>query len=163
MCVLSRWQRQGIFWQFLWNTTFPVITGKAEGCCENCMEIATWYLPGHEDTLPLHWKSSFTPSRFARNPIRRHWRTETGSLKRLILRSYSLSLKCHNVPWSISRNNLPHWFDAQITIFCIKRRTRTPQNGIRVLCYQDNKRKYLVLFIIPVVRDSFEAVFPSED
>ena len=54
-------------------------------------------------------------------------------------------------------------FNAQITMFCIKQRTRTPQNGIRVLCYQDNKRKYLVLFIIPVVRDSSEAVFPSED
>jgi hypothetical protein len=45
--------------QFSWNTTFPVFAEKVEGCYENCMEIATWYLQGHEDTLPLHRKSSF--------------------------------------------------------------------------------------------------------
>ena len=62
----------------------------------------------------------------------------------------------------ISKNNLPQRFDAQITKSSIRKRTRTPQNGIRVLCYQENKKKYLVLFIIPVVLDISEAVFPSE-
>ncbi len=59
------------------------MTGKAEGCCENCMEIATWYLPGHEDTLPLHWKSSFTPRQVCQESNKATLKNRDGLVKEI--------------------------------------------------------------------------------
>ena len=55
--------------------------GKAEGCRENCMEIARWYLPCYEDTLPLHWKSSFTPRQACQETNEATWKERDGHVK----------------------------------------------------------------------------------